>query len=308
MSRPFTGVATLPAQECHDLLTRLKHGLDAKQVTVTRHSPTPGYVYQLPRFMPQSNIAMTWDVPLVGVIYSDEPLLANWASFDTREGEQSGTVTAAAGVTTGTIPVTLTPFGTTRQLSRSVQNIVDGGEQAKWNLIEAFRPVIIKLHSIAAKGVALEMSGGAESAPVIDEIDAENLADIYLYGEQHRETPPLFANLITRACSDLRDGVGDRYTYIVNNARSAADTAVRKCIGDPRGGRIIRKFFRELGDEATVEKIQQLWAETYPDLGGISRKRIALSLSAGRSATVGQIYASSDELSFLLENNERGAR
>ena len=268
--------------ECLSLLSRIRHGIAAQAVD-WREASEHGYVYRLPLFLDGPNVALTWDVPIVGVVPTGETLAATWVAHDRtfEGGERSGEVLIADLGSRDE----RTPFATPARLHRTLTRIGREGDEAKWLLTEMWRPYVANLLHLASVNVGLEIGVAtveSEKAGVIDDGEMDELRDRYMLGTEGGES--LFHRLIVRASSDLRAGVGDRVAYIARNSLRDAEDAVRRQIGDPHTGRLVRRVWSTLGPGATFDDLRAEFAKSYPKLAGLGPSRAYAALTAGQSA------------------------
>lgn len=276
----LNGENTLPPHLMRSLLEQVRWSIDAAHIEFDRTTRTPGHIYLLPRFLPDTNIPIRWSTPLVGVTPSGSaPLEIEWRYSDRSTGTHTGTCNPLAPKgEAANLGITTTQYVTTRDLSRRISRIIEDGNLSRWELCERFRPRAIHLAQVASKRVSIEITGGVDRNGVVDDIEAEVIADEYLIGTSEGRTA-LWPSLVDRACGDLRDGIGDRQTYIEANASSALETAVRRRVGDPEKGRVIRRIHRELGDNTSIQKIQEEYRKRYPQRSQARKSRVLAALS-----------------------------
>ncbi|MBC9927338.1 hypothetical protein [Leucobacter sp. cx-169] len=305
MSRPYAGAFAPSSKECSALLTDIRHARSAAEVTATVHSPAPGFLYALPLFLRDTNVAITWDVPLVGALVDGEELEATWRHADRYVGPQSGQVRLhTRAEPTDSIDLRIARFRTPRVLAREIERIKQVGVRSQWELSELFRPYVVHLLGIASKKVAAEISEGTlGGSGVIDSVEQESLADDFLLGDIDRKRKVLFPIIVERAVGDLPSTVGDRVTYIVRNAESALESSVRRAIGDPTFGRSIRLIHRELGANTSSEAIKKVWKDRYPERSGLSDERILRSLTVDASVNAASFSVAEEMQDLLFEED-----
>lgn len=271
---------TLPSELCHHLLQTHRWGIEAKTVT-TPH--TPGVLYTLPLFYPGTNIALTWDQPLVGVI--TQPTTAHWAFTDRTAGTKNGalTLTPADNTQAGDLTAPTTRHHTAAALRRELSTLTERGEQAKWELAERFHTIIYRSARLAATRVSEEISNGKHSYPAVDEIEIDTIVATYILGRDG-QPDSLFFRHLTKASSSLRAGVGDRYTYLCRNIDSAIESAVRRTIQEPLRARAIRLIHRKLGEKSTPDNIRDVFRTEYEGLSAPSNQVILNALTTGPTA------------------------
>ncbi|MHA3723769.1 hypothetical protein ACXR2T_07810 [Leucobacter sp. HY1910] len=286
--------------ECRRFLSVMRQGQAATSIDIPQ-APEAGFVYLLPLFIPGTNIAYVWDVPVVGVLDISDTVTAHWTAHDR---------TFDGGVRTGTETIRLSSdrsrcivYSTSARLHRAVARIVRAGDEARWHLADIWRPYVHVLLKIASANVGLEINvcrTDSERAGVIDHGEIEQLSDQYLLGSQQQDS--LFQRLIVRASSDLRAGVGDRVAYIARGAQTAAEDAVRRRIGDPHTGRLIRRVWATLPADATFEDLREEFARRYPRQSGLGAERVYRALTAGQSAD--QASLDFGDIEALLDSSD----
>ena len=293
MSRPYLGAASMPKTErCQAWLTQMQHGRIAEQLlhiyfAPGAEAPAAGAVYRLPMFMPDSNVAVSWDVPVTGLVLGGETITATWRANDRQLGELTGTVNIT-GSCTGAEHMApgVTHFTSPARLHYIITQIVTTGDVASWQLTSDFRPFVSMLVKRVSYQVAHEIgveTGADHQAGVVDSVEIDEITDTYLLGNGTERG--LFYRLLCRASSpDLGDQskVGDRITYIARNARRDAEDQLRRKIGDPHTGRMVRRVYHSMGKVVDFASLQEEFATQYPGQSrlGAERAHNALTLTA----------------------------
>ena len=282
------------------MLTEIRQATDAANITVTNAEPNPpGVLYRLPLFLADTNLPIRWSVPLAGIVRTGEKFIAEWSTPQDRiHGKRAGVLTI--GDPSSQFPGYTTKLWTSRRmLSREIERIINAGHLAKWSMTEHFRPFVLGSLDFISKNVGLEVTNGQDHVGVIDSIEAETIADGYLLGRDGNRGDALFSTLLARAASDLRDGVGDRVTYLTKGVVSSLDREVRRHIGDPVIGRLVRKAHRSLGQASSPDAIRARLRTTHPSMYTPTDTIIAAALSAGKSANLSTAFEEVEELEEL---------
>lgn len=294
----LSGTNTLPPEVCRDLLTRIRWGIDTQHVEFDHTTQSPGLVYRLPRFLDGTNIAITWDAPMVGYVPSGQlgPIIT-W-SYTDRLASGSGACNPLTHFASEEAPFTVETqvYATTRSLSRVMEGIRTSAEEARWEFYERFEPRARHLAMISSRKVGTEITDGVDRGGVVDDIELESIVDRYLLGDE--DGPPArWWSLLERASGNLRPGVGDRLSYLETNVESTLDEQIRRKIGDPEKGRTIRNIHRRLGKESSVPRIQEEYRLHYPRRSGAKEDRILAALTvAGTANAVSFSHESPDTL------------
>lgn len=287
----ISGTNTLPPEVFQRLLERIRWGTDAEDVDFDRATHAPGQLYRLPRFLSGTNIAIKWEAPLVGFVPDGQlaPIIA-WSYAD-RLGSDGGVCNPLTHVQSEeqNFEIQRTLYTTTRSLGRQIAAIKADEESARWELYERFQPRALHLAMISSRKVSAEISDGASRSGVLDDIELEEIVNRYLLGDD--DGPPnRWRSLIQRACGDLREGAGDRLTYLESNVGSTLDEQIRRKIGDPEKGRTIRNIHRLLGAESSVKRIQEEYKLYYPNRSGAKEERILAALTVAGTANAASFH------------------
>lgn len=304
MSRPYLGAESIPdTQRCQAWLTQMQHGRIATQLLAKHfdqdgNTPMSGVVYRLPLFMPQTNISVSWDVPLAGVVSHGEAVTATWRANDRITGELSGTV-VFGGTLCGLEDMSpgVTAFTSPARLHHALKQIICTGDVASWQLTNDFRPFISMLVKRVSYQVAHEIGINGEHdhrTGVVDRVEIEEITDTYLLGNGTERG--LFYKLLCRASSaELGDQskVGDRITYIARNARRDAEDQLRRRIGDPHTGRLVRRVYHSMGKVVDFAELQEEFARQHPGQKRLMHQRAHSALTV--SATPNHMSSSLEE-------------
>lgn len=313
MTRRITiGLDHIPSpKHCQASLTQMQHGYVAAQILTEIFNvegdvecPNVGVIYRLPTFLAGTNISVSWDVPVVGVVSGVDSLTAHWRAHDRATGELNGSVSISLTCLTdeGMAPV-ISRFASPPRLHRALRQIVTEGETASWALADDFRPYVASLVRHVSHKVSHELgvvTDETDRSGVIDEVEVEQVADTYLLGNGSERG--LFFRLLYRAASDLGDQskIGDRVTYVARNALRDVEDQLRRKIGDPHTGRLVRRVYHSLGQEVSFEELKAEFSRQHPKQAGLAAERTYASLMV--TATPNMMSTSIDE--YLEENGD----
>lgn len=181
-------------------------------------------------------------------------------------------------------------------VARQLRRVAEEGRGQMIELVKYLAPYTLSSVHSASRRVYREIHdmNARPDFGVVDEFEAEAIADRLLYGEDGSSSS-VATRLVRRvAATDavVRKSIA---TYISTAIFSAAESYVRAFIGDPHAGRVIRRLARSIGstDPFTV---LEAYRDAYPETD-IGIGRVTAAMSAG--ATVASL-----QLPLSLTNEE----
>lgn len=273
------------------LLTEFVWGSAAENIFVDDQSMvSPGFTYALPLFVPKSNVMISWNVPLFGVVSEGELLKAKWTVTDSRTGSLNGSyVVGSEGVDVAgqVIPVVVTEYLTKRAGARLVSSMRKEGNLSKWELLtlleRSVRAAVLK----ATYRVAAEINGDVESSvKLLDDSEVESVSAEIIFGREGEDSSILI-RMLERVVANKKLSNVDVFYYLNRNLFSNAESAVRRFIHDPAVGRKLRALVRGM-DSPTLESVISEHNRMYPE-NRVGAKRVLNALTAGRTINANSV-------------------
>ena len=187
------------------------------------------------------------------------------------------------------------PVGTARRARQRLDEIGERGSLARWEVRQLLERQAAWVLGRAHAAVANEITDGAVSA-ILDGTELEALLDEMLLGDADRRISPAIDRLIDRCLAPAAFARVDPQRLVVVALRSAAETALRRSVGDPHIGRKIRALARS-APGLDPEQFLALYRETFPaDAAGLSRITAALAVGNRRPHV---LVGDDDELALV---------
>jgi len=155
--------------------------------------------------------------------------------------------------------------------------IAERGEAALWDarlLLERSAAWHLRRTHVA---VANEVSDG-EVSSLLDEPTIDGLVDELLLGDASRGVSPAIDRLIERTLAPRAFARVDPQRLVTVALRSAAETAIRRRIGDPHIGRKVRALARA-SDVSDPREVLRRYRELWPG-DGVGAERVEAALQA----------------------------
>jgi len=171
---------------------------------------------------------------------------------------------------------------------RELEAVRNEGRAASIELLRALTNFTRRAVERAGVRVYREITGTTSSEQsVIDQIEEETIVDVLLYGDSSDDASTLLRLIRRSAASDVL-ATKSAAAYISAAVWSGAETEVRRKIGDPHAGRVIRRIARQIASRDAGEVLKAYRIARPGQSIGLSR--IEAALSAGSSATAHQHY------------------
>ena len=265
--------------------------------------PSVGTIVALPQFAKvqvdgASQVDLVqWEGRSVVVVPEGEDARLSWKVEDSSLPTLTGTLEVAGGwdIISGDTPPTLSsiqvrayPYSTPALAKAILRRLSKEGREKAFEATHDLTAFVTEAVSSASMRVFHELHDlkqGSQAQHVLDESEREAVVDQILYGSQgDSEDQPGEASVTLRllrrvAATDmtrLKSVVG---VIGVNLWSSAAETHVRRFIGDPHLGRVIRRLAREIGS-SDPDAVLDAYREKNPTKA-IGIDRITSALSAG---------------------------
>lgn len=150
--------------------------------------------------------------------------------------------------------------GTTTTLSReeiaaALTDLAAAGDRARWDLISWIEPRLEQALRSAHASVSVELGGGREDHHHFDQTALEAIRDRMLLGETTTGRPARgqVAQLLERCLKADTFRRVEPMRYIKEALRRDANAQIRRALGDPHIGRVIRKVARGMGIESSAD-------------------------------------------------------
>jgi hypothetical protein len=167
------------------------------------------------------------------------------------------------------------------QLNRRLAELEADGKAAMWELISAMESHLRWVLERAHTAVSAEINGGRIS-PVLDEGDKESIITSLLLGD---DKDGAVIRMLERCLLPTTFARVDPQKYVMSTLRPAAETAIRRSVGDPHIGRKVREFARQHSPQ-DLEELVKGYREAFPsDHLSSRRAATAMLLSQGTPPT-----------------------
>jgi hypothetical protein len=316
------------------ILSKVSQGMSASALVESPTIPAEAAVVFLPQFSirdyngSETVNRIVWDGEsgrTVRFVAVGETVAFTWSIFDSNLEDLSGevkiSVTAAGTVQmTGEVPpleadtssfdasnlqIKTTEPVNDDAIRRLLKHTVSEGNTETFQLVELLQPAVKEVVKAASMRVYREINGVDDAAPgrhIIDEIERDAVADGLALGSENK-SDSVVIRLIRRVAGTDLTVRKSLFVVMARAIRSGAESEVRRHIGDPHLGRVIRRLARQLknleGDAtADAPKVLEVYKQKFPERGvGIGRVHDALT--AGSTAN-------SQTVSVGVENLELG--
>jgi hypothetical protein len=236
-----------------------------------------------------------WSVPPLVILSPGESVEAGWRI--TNMGHNlSGTVTVTeqgmSDVVPGQLDCTTVDVFSPRDLIKKLARIEKDGEEARWEILQAFEGYTRAKISEASRILAQEFSEyhGRPVNGVLDEIAIDSLLSHMLFGEGDTS---IVSRMVTKSLHPDAFKKFDPARYFSFNLKSRALGEVRRSIGDPHIGTKIRRLYKHVG-ATNLDELVTAYNEMYPN-EHLGAKRAAAALTAGPEVSVTSVTLVTDE-------------
>lgn len=200
---------------------------------------------------------LEWDVPAVALSQDADTSVLDWST--------TGPGFAGTGASRGMDYA----FGSQHRAARFIEDLVDDGELAFWEICEWIEPRVKRAVFEAHLRVGTEIADSTQTEPRswLDEVSLEAIASEMLLGraatEQDNELHGSVARLIDLCLVPEKFHRVDPMRYMTTHLRRDAEQSVRRRIGDPRAGSKIRRFTSSLKPK-TLDELVRAYRKTWP--------------------------------------------
>lgn len=272
------------------VLTR--QALDAAAIQVTASGgPRRGLFITLPSTLDDSDVRITWDKPYAFVV-EDSHASLTWSVVDARTGRFDGVAVIDDDARTiqigdlGTVTVQITRFGSSRVLKQARERLGRAARDARWQLLMALEPMVTRFVQQASLEIAgdtghVEQIVANVSKPIgmlnFDELSA--LVSELLLGRDGSDGS-IAINMLQRLAERHDTLAVDVRTYLARNLKSAATSAVRRQVGDPKIGPMVRRLAARQENTDVMSLVRELRTRFPSEHIGVKRVRAALNVAA----------------------------
>lgn len=190
------------------------------------------------------------------------------------------------------------------QVTRHLTQVSARGKEQTFYLATLLHPFACAAVNAASYRIHREINGlsaTSRATHIVDELERDHLADQLMLGEHN--TDSIAIRMIRRVASTDMTVRKSTMTIMSTALWSAAETIIRKHIGDPHLGRVIRRIARDLqglaADMPTPEEVLDAYKRVHPD-ARLGLGRVFDALTAGAS-----VHSQAVALPTL--NGDRGA-
>jgi hypothetical protein len=235
-------------------------------------------------------LAVSWDVEPVLTVTADQPVVGHWTA--NGMGHSLSGKTEVCAVSTRTAPRDLgepaldvipdrleVPTLARPHVRSRLGELVADGRMAQWDVLGDFEQYLDHAFAKAHSAVSAELRP-LSPRPVLDASDQEMLRTSLLLGDVGSGDSAVL-RLINRCLEPNRFTRVDPERYVVTALFSAAETAIRRKLGDPHIGRKVRRFAATRRFE-TVDDLIAEYREVFPK-DRLSVKRACSALETTRS-------------------------
>jgi hypothetical protein len=166
-------------------------------------------------------------------------------------------------------------------LSKQLSGLESDGKAAMWELISDMETHLRWVLERAHTAVSAEING-TRIIPVLDDIGKEALVTSLLLGDNKDGA---VVRMLERCLLPTTFARVDPEKYVMSTLRPAAETAIRRNIGDPHIGRKVREFARQTSPEDISELVRAYRTAFPSDHLSSRRATTAMLLSQGTQQT-----------------------
>lgn len=186
---------------------------------------------------------------------------------------------------------------------RTLNEMASDGRNARWEILHIFEENLRWNFERALLSVKSEL--GLESMPVVDENAGEAIQNNILLGDDGRSDSLAF-RLINRCLEGEAFSRVDPELYVRRALFSAAETGIRRHIGDPHIGRKVRKIAEEINSD-DAELVAEEFARQNPN-AHVGPKRTMDALSTPQRVAAATPAFSFGEPFEGIDSEVRGRR